>query len=84
MNATMTDGVEVLIPKAILDRRKLIIRETCLDYAALVDVLPTASTMDDALASPLPADPHACRSWLARVIRALPTASDMEASNGIA
>jgi hypothetical protein len=84
INATMTDGVEVLIPKAILDRRKLVIRESCLDYDALMDVLPTASAMDDALDSSLPADPHACRVWLARVIRALPTASDMETSNGVA
>ena len=81
--ATMGD-VDILIPKAILDRRRLVIREACLDYAALVDVLPTASSgTDDVLASPLlDADPQACRTWLARVIRALPTHADREADHG--
>ena len=84
MSTVEMDEVKVLIPKVILDRRKSVIREACLDYAALVDVLPTASAaMDEVLASPLlDADPHACRAWLARVIRALPTQSDMEANNG--
>ncbi len=84
MNIDTMAETEILVPKAILDRRKLVIRETCRDYAALVDVLPSASSVaGDVLASPLSdADPHACRSWLARVIRALPTAIDMEASHG--
>lgn len=84
MTTVQMDEVDVLIPKSILDRRKSVIREACLDYAALVDVMPaTSSGMDEVPASPLlDADPHACRAWLARVIRALPTQSDMEPTNG--
>ncbi len=84
MSIAAMGDTDILVPKAILDRRRVVIREACLDYAALVDVLPTASSSaDDVLASPLlDADPQACRTWLARVIRALPTHADREADHG--
>lgn len=79
--------VDVLIPSAILNRRKSAMREACMDLGALIEVLPTSSPSPsdcqyaDYLAE---ADLADCKAWAARVIRALPTQSDMEASNGVA
>ena len=84
---TMDDWkeVDVLIPSAILKRRRSAIRDACMDLGALVEVLPTLapSSLDASLSAYLAdADLSDCKAWVQRVIRALPTRSDMEASNG--
>jgi len=74
------DGVEILIPKGIRDRRKVAMRESCMDFGALIDALPTTapSPLDGVLAAALAdADMDTCRAWLTRAIRALPTQNDM-------
>jgi hypothetical protein len=79
------EEVDVLIPSAILKRRRSAIREACMDLGALVEVLPTLapSALDASLSAYLAdADLSDCKAWAQRVIRALPTRSDMEASNG--
>lgn len=73
------DAVSVLIPARLLQNRRDAIRNGCLDYGAFIDVLPTASPslLDDALNDTLAnAEFDACKEWIARVIRALPTQSD--------
>ena len=78
--------VDVLIPSTILTRRTSTMREACMDLGALVEVLPTASPspLDSHLADFLAeADLADCKAWATRVIRALPTQLDMEASNGV-
>lgn len=82
--AAALDEVEILIPKAILDRRKATIAETRLDFAALIDALPSASPSSDELSgSPLnDVDLADARAWITRVIRALSTQADMEATYG--
>ncbi len=75
------DGVPILIPKAIHDRRRVVIRESCLDFGALIDALPSAcpSPLDAVLSAALAdADVDTCKAWLARAIRALPTQTDMQ------
>ena len=72
--------VEFLIPKAIRDRRKVVMRESCLDFGALIDALPSAapSPLDGVLSAALAeADADTCKAWIARAIRALPTQADM-------
>ena len=78
------EEVDVLIPSLILNGRRVAIRDACLDLEALVDVLPTRAPR------PLETSPSAyladanlagCKAWAERVIRALSTRSDMEASD---
>jgi len=74
------DGVDILIPKAIRDRRKVVMRESCMDFGALIDALPSTSPspLDGLLSAALAdADVDTCRAWIARAIRALPTQTDM-------
>ncbi len=74
------DGIEILIPKAIRDRRKMVMRESCVDFGALIDALPSASPspLDGALSAALAeTDADTCKAWIARAIRALPTQADM-------
>ena len=74
------DGIEILIPKAIRDRRKTVMRESCVDFGALIDALPSASPspLDGVLSAALAeADADTCKAWIARAIRALPTQADM-------
>lgn len=78
------EGVDVLVPKRIQQSRRQAIAAACLDFGALVEALPTASPspLDNALAASLAdADADACKAWLNRVIRALPT-QPTEALNG--
>ncbi len=74
------DGVDILIPKAIRDRRKVVMRESCMDFGALIDALPSTSPSPlDGLLSAALADANVdtCKAWIARAIRALPTQADM-------
>ncbi len=74
------DGIEILIPKVIRDRRKTVMRESCVDFGALIDALPSASPspLDGVLSAALAeADADTCKAWIARAIRALPTQADM-------
>ena len=74
------NGVDILIPKAIRDRRKIVMRESCVDFGALIDALPSAapSPLDGVLSAALAeADADTCKAWIARAIRALPTQADM-------
>ena len=74
------DGVDILIPKAIRNRRKVVMRESCVDFSALIDALPSASPspLDGLLSAALAdADVDTCKAWIARAIRALPTQADM-------
>jgi len=74
------DGVDFLIPKAIRDRRRVVMRESCLDFGALIDALPSAcpSPLDGVLVAALAdADLETCRAWIDRAVRALPTRADM-------
>lgn len=78
---TEQDEVEILIPKAIRDRRKVVIRESCVDFGALIDALPSASPspLDGVLSAALAdANVDTCKAWIARAIRALPTQADMQ------
>lgn len=81
MTETVTiDNVEILIPKTIHDRRKISIRESCLDFGALIDALPSASPspLDAVLSAAFAdADVDTCKAWITRAIRALPTVADM-------
>lgn len=79
------DTVSVLIPKRLLQNRREAIRNGCLDYAAFIDALPTAfpSIIDEALSNTLAkADLDDCKAWISRVIRALPTQSDVASNKG--
>ena len=76
------DEVEFLIPKSIRDRRRSVIRESSLDFGAMIDALPSASPspfpLDGVLSAALAdADLDTCRAWLTRAVRALPTQTDM-------
>ena len=74
------DGVDILIPKAIRNRRKVVMRESCVDFGALIDALPSASPspLDGLLSAALAdADVDTCKAWIVRAIRALPTQADL-------
>ena len=78
-------GVDVLIPRRVHQNRREAIQAACLDVGALIEVLPGTSPapLDAALSDMLAqADPDACKTWIMRAIRALPTRTDMEAANG--
>lgn len=79
------EGVAVLIPKRIHQNRQEAVQAACLDMGALIEALPGTSPvpLDAALSDMLAqADPDACKAWIARAIRALPTRTDMEATDG--
>lgn len=78
-------GVDVLIPRRVHQNRRQAIQAACLDMSALIEALPGTSPvpLDTAFSDMLAqADPDACKAWIARAIRALPTRTDMEATNG--
>ena len=77
------EGIEVLIPRRFHDTRRAVVASARVDHIALIEALPvtpsaipgfaTASSLADA-------GLEACRAWIASVVRALPTRTDMEAS----
>lgn len=79
------EGVAVLIPRRVHQKRQEAVQAACLDMGALIEALPGTSpapqgtALSDMLAQ---ADPDACKAWIARAIRALPTRTDMEATSG--
>lgn len=79
------EGVDVLIPLRVHQNRRQAIQMACQDMGALIEALPGTSPVppDAALSDMLAqADPDACKAWIARAIRALPTQADMEATDG--
>ena len=79
------EGVDVLIPKRVHQNHREAVQAACLDMGALIEALPGTSPvpLDAALSDMLAqADPDACKAWIARAIRALPTRTDMEAADG--
>ena len=79
------EGVTVLIPKRVHENHREAIRMACLDMGALIGTLTATSPtpIDGALFDMLAhADADACKAWIVRAIRALPTRTDMEAANG--
>ncbi len=79
------EGVDVLIPKRVHQNRREAIQAACLDMSALIEALPGTSpaSLDAALPDMLAqAGPDACKAWIMRAIRALPTRTDIEAANG--
>ena len=76
------EEVDVLIPKRAHENRRRAIQDACTDIGALVGVLPGTTPADGVLSMALAlASPDACKAWVARVIRALPTVADLEATH---
>ena len=86
----MTNGhpwnnVDVLIPRRILDNHELGVGDVRQNVTALLDALPTAECAAPQAKTPenlAEADPDACRAWVSRIIRSLPTIADLEAIHG--
>ena len=82
------EGVDVLIPRHVRQRRRDAMRAASLDLGALIAALPTAASSSSAPdGGGLPAfladaDAETCKAWIGQVIRALPTRADMEATHG--
>jgi hypothetical protein len=76
------EGVEFLIPPRLHRARKAAAAAILADLSALIQALPTQSPCP-ALGALTAVDADQVKAWISAVVRALPTAANMEEDNGI-
>lgn len=79
------EGVDVLIPKRVLQAYERGLEDVREDVTAFVEAISNVDYLPLEPSGPVDlaeADPDACKAWVARIIAALPTTADLEAIRG--